>query len=96
MLRDEGLARLLGRLRRHPAPEVPLEAIFERWERRRRKGWAISGLAAAAALLVGALLLFDASEPPVQPQLELQMVDVPADDLLDAARDDVNPQEAGP
>lgn len=96
MLRDEGLARLLRRLERHPPPEVSLEAIFERWERRRRKGWAITGLAAAAALLIGVLLAFHAGEPPVHVQLQLQMVDVAADDLIDAARDDINPQEAGP
>ncbi|MHC4973498.1 MAG: hypothetical protein ACYTG3_14315 [Planctomycetota bacterium] len=95
MLRDEGLERLLRRLNRHPPPEVPLEAIFERWERRRRKGWAISGLAAAAALLVGVILLSDAGEPPVPVQLQLQMVDVPADDLADT-RDDIAPQEVGP
>ncbi|MHC4135870.1 MAG: hypothetical protein ACYTDU_11825 [Planctomycetota bacterium] len=94
MLRDEGLERLLRRLDRHPPPDVPLELIFERWERRRRKGWALGGLGAAAALLVGAILLSENGEPPVH--VQLQMVDVPADELADEAPDGVNPQEAGP
>ena len=94
MLHDEGLDRLLRRLDRHPAPDVPLEFIFERWERRRRRGWALGGLGAAAALLAGAILLSGNGEPPVH--VELQMVDVPADELAVEAPDDVNPQEAGP
>jgi hypothetical protein len=94
MMRDEGLERLLRRLDRQPPPDVPLEAIFERWARRRRRGWAISGLGAAAALLAGAVLLLGNGEPPVH--VQLQMVDVPAAELADAAPDDANPQEAGP
>jgi len=94
MMRDEGLERLLRRLDRHSPPDVPLESIFERWHRRRRKGWALGGLGAAAALLAGAILLSGNGEPPVH--VELQMVDVPVDELADVAPDDVNPQEAGP
>lgn len=94
MMRDEGLERLLRRLDRHPPPDVPLEAVFERWQRRRRRGWALGGLGAAAALLLGVTLLSQNGEPPVH--VELQMVDVPAADLADEARDDISPQEAGP
>ena len=94
MLGDDGLERLLRRLERQPPPDVPLESIFERWQRRRRKGWALGGLGVAAALVVGAVLLSGPREPPVH--VQLQMVDVPAAELADEAPDGVSPQEAGP
>ena len=94
MLGDDGLERLLRRLERRPPPDVPLESILERWQHHRRRGWALGGLGAAAALLVGAILLSGPREPPVH--VQLQMVDVPAADLADEAPDGASPQEAGP
>jgi len=94
MLRDDGLERLLRRLERQPPPDVPLESILERWQRHRRKGWALGGFGVAAALLAGAILLSGPREPPVH--VHLQIVDVPAADLADEAPDGVSPQEAGP
>jgi hypothetical protein len=94
MLRDEGLVRMLRGVERHPPPDVPLEAIFERMQRQRRRGWALGGFGAAAALLAGAILLTGEAEPPVH--VQLQIVDVPAADLADVRPDSASPQEAGP
>lgn len=94
MSRDEGLLRMLRRVERHPPPDVPLEGIFERMQRRRRRGWALGGLGVAAVLLIGALLVSGEREPPVH--VHLQIVDVPAADLADMGPDSADPQEAGP
>ena len=87
---QDPLGRILRSIPRHPAPDVPLEAILERGHRRRRKALAYGLLGAAAAFLIAVSLLAGEPEPPVH--LDLRFVD---SDL--AADVDAGPPEiAGP
>jgi len=72
--RDEILARVLAGMPRVPPPEVPLEAILERWRRRRRRTVALGGLAIAAGVLALALFPRPRREAPIY--LDLRVVDV--------------------
>ncbi|MHC4549622.1 MAG: hypothetical protein ACYTEZ_12690 [Planctomycetota bacterium] len=88
----DGLERILRSLRRPRPPDIAIEAIFERWHRRRRLQLALGGLAAAAAVVAVTLLRPAETEPPPV-HLQLRVVDVPAEDLGGGEPEGVNPQE---
>ena len=94
---DGALERLLRSLGRAEPPEVPLEAILERWAARRRRGLALGGLVAAGLLLASALLLLSKPETDVPVHLQIRLVDVPADDgALDAGSREEPEELRGP
>ena len=77
---DWGIFRLLRGLPRESAPDLPLDAVFERWEHGRRRSFAFAGVAIAAVLIAAVLLqptgLFwpSGGDPPVH--LDLRIIDV--------------------
>lgn len=72
---------MLGHLRRKSAPAVSMDAVLERWQRRRRRTWAAVGLASLALVLAFRLIprrpAAETGTPPVY--LELHVVDVAPD-----------------
>ena len=78
---DHQLARVLGRLRRKPAPPVSMDAVLARWRRsRRRRTWAATGLSVAALVLLGFWMRrqTEPEQPPVH--LDLRVIDVVPDE----------------
>ncbi|MHC4941208.1 MAG: hypothetical protein ACYTHK_19920 [Planctomycetota bacterium] len=68
------LDRLLGGIPREPAPEIPLESLFERASASRRRVVVLGSVAAAAVLLLAVGFSRPAPEPPVH--LDLRVVHV--------------------
>ena len=89
---DDFLGRALSGLPRHEAPELPLVSIFEVWQGRRRRAAVAGGLAVAASLLALVLIRPTTDKPPVH--LQLEVVDVPAAEVLGAG--EATPEEPGP
>jgi hypothetical protein len=78
---DHRLARILGQLRREPAPSISMDAVLERWRRgRRRRAWLGAGISVAALVLLGFWMRKQSApdQPPVH--LELRVVDVVPDE----------------
>lgn len=77
---DHNLARILGHLRRKPAPRISMDAVLARWRRRRRLTWMAAGLSVAALVLLAVWLRRPAApdKPPVY--LQLRVVDVVPDE----------------
>jgi hypothetical protein len=74
---DHRLARILGHLRRKPAPKVSMDEVLDRWrKRRRRRTWMAAGISAAAVVLLAFWIRSQSTpdQPPVH--LELHVVDV--------------------
>ena len=93
MVRDDDLQRLLRGLARTPPPDVALDAIFGRWQRRRRGKMVVGGIALAGALSACLLLFVPPRTEPPPVYLKLKLVQV-----FDEAEppDDESPEARGP
>jgi hypothetical protein len=78
---EDGLERLLRGLARSRPPDLPLEAILERWQRSRRRTYVLGGLSVAAGLL--ALVLIRPVQPEEPVFLDLRVVDVSEEQAAD-------------
>lgn len=78
------IRRILGSLGREPPPDLPVEAILERWDQRRRRSFAWGSLGLAAGLLALVLLQPARHDEAAPVYLDLRVVDVTAEEASDA------------